>query len=604
MTKRRFLRGLILLAAILFLLVLAFKFKPRLDTPAPASPPSLPDVGQATLNTEEFRYVQHSGNEVDFVLTADEVRETPDGERLLTEPVVLVPGGDSDEDRATGRKGSLNPATRVVRIWGDARLEASSWTCDSSGFRFTPEGEVVSEGPVKFRRGEMRGSGELLRFHRFHRVLHLQGDVRFEEGDRVMECGRSRVDLAAHNGSLEGGVKAELPEGTVTAPRGILKLTPDNRLQALRLVDSVKGDGPRGSFRSTFLTIDWNAQGRPQTYLLEEQVHVKTVGKEPWTVDTEKLHLVPEGADTWNWDSPGPMLMAGREETARAASGRGTFRGKEAEAELAGPVEGEGALGTFSGASAQLAKGTWTLSGDASASRSGDTILADVIRWREDRSAEAEGNVRGKRAAGDEVKPMEFTSRTASMASGGWPLKLRGDVHVTRESMTITAPRMDIPDRSRLTASGGALAVSKDEDGGEDRMEGETLQYDGEKRLAWAEGDAKGEGRDYTVTANRVEVRLDEQDHPVSYLALGDARFQGTDYEGEGDRLTFDPKTKSGEAYRESSKAVVVQKNPYRRLAAPRVKFSPSRLEAVSEGRTGGRPVLVGTVEEVDPHDS
>jgi lipopolysaccharide export system protein LptA len=594
--RRRLLQISILALALIFLLVLAFKFKPRLDTPAPVPLPRPKGRAEGTLSAQEFRYIQQSGDKTDFVVTAEEVTETAQGQKLLTHPVVVTPLAGGREERATGSQGTLDVSSKTFRLFEGATIESGGWTCQSEGFRFTPEGEAVSEGPVTFTRDDVRGQAELATYHRDRRQATLEGSVQLEGGEgRSMRCSKLSLDLEAHSGILEGPLTFTSSEGSLTSPRGRIALTDDNRLHLLELAPPVLGSGPRGEVRSQRLRVEADGSGKPARYIFLGDVRLTGAPPDAVRLTTQELGLEPGEKGAWNWKAPGALAFEGRGEKARASSGAGAFGANAPpSAQLTGPVRGSGELGDFEGARAGLKDGAWTLAGEASLCRAGDTLRADRIAWRRDGSGEAEGRVDGTRQPPDHREPLQFRGDRARMAAGGYPVHLEGDALVTSGAMTLAAPRVQIVAADRALAEGGVSGLLQDKEAGESRLLAETAGYDGPGKLAWGQGAASAQGRGYTLTAARVEAHLDPQRRVKGYEATGEARLVGKEYDGEGDRLLYTPATRSGEASRQGRDAVVVQKEPYRRLSAPVVRFAPSRAETLAGGSPSRRGRLEG----------
>ena len=598
MGRRRLLQSILLGLATLFLLVLALKFKPKIDTPAPVPPPRPSGRGEGSLSASGFRYVQLSGEKTDFVVTAEEVTETARGEKLLSRPVVVTPLPGGKEERASAARGSLDAATKTLRLYEGAKLESGGWTCESSGFRFTPEGEAVSEGPVTFSREGAKGSAELATYHRLRRRAVLQGSVRLDgEGGRAMRCSRLDLDLEAHRGTMEGPVTFSSPEGTLTSPRGTAQLTRENRLEAFDLLEPVRGEGPRGTLSAKTLRLEADPSGKIKVYRLRGGVHLASAPPEATEVTTESLDLAPSAAGSWSWSAPSALALRGRGEVAHARSGTGTFGAKEGpEAQLKGPVNGTGTQGDFEGENATLRGGAWTLRGDASACRGGDTLHADRLTWRPDGSGVAEGRARGARGGTGGKEPIEFSANRADLAAGGYPILLTGEATATTGGTRLSAPRIEVLSPERALASGGVVAALREAGGGESRLRSERAGFEGDKALAWAQGGVRAEGRNYTLEATRVEAHLDARRRAERLDARGEARFSGDQYDGEGDLVTYTPATESGEVRRDGRDAVVIQKRPYRRLAAPVIRFGPSRLETVGgEGQPARRGRLEGS---------
>ena len=596
MERRRLLQISILALALIFLLVLAFKFKPRLETPAPVPLPKPKSRAEGTLSAQEFRYIQQSGDKTDYVVTAEEVTETTQSQKLLTHPVVVTPLTGGREDRATGSHGTLDVSTKAFRLFEGATIESGGWTCRSEGFRFTPEGEAVSEGPVTFTREDMHGQAELATYHRVRRLATLEGSVHLEGNEgRSMRCSKLTLDLEAHSGVLEGPLTFTSSEGSLTSPRGRITLTEDNRLRLLELAPPVLGTGPRGEVRSQRLRVEADNSGKPARYIFLQDVRLTGAPPDILRLATQELSLDPGEKGAWTWKSPGALAFEGRGEKARASSGTGAFgSGAAPSARLAGPVRGTGDQGDFEGARAGLRDGAWTLDGEASLCRAADTLHADRITWRQDGSGEAEGRVDGTRQPPDHREPLQFRGNRARMATGGYPIHLEGDALVTSGTMALAAPRIQITAADRAEAEGGVSGLLQDKEAGESRLLAETAGYDGPGKLAWGQGAAWAQGRDYTLTASRVEAHLDAQRRVERYEATGEARLVGKDYDGEGDRLLYTPATRSGEAFRKGRDAVVVQKEPYRRLSAPVVRFAPSRAETLAGGTPSRRGRLEG----------
>lgn len=597
MERRRLLQTSILAIALLFLLFLALKFKPRMETPAPVPLPKLAGRAEGTLSAQQFRYVQHSGDKTDFVVTAQEVTDTAGGQKLLTRPVVVTPLPGGREERASGARGSLDVASKTFRLFGGASLESGGWTCRSEGFRFTPEGEAVSEGPVTFSRQGTYGRAEVATYHRGRRQAALEGSVVLDgDGGRSMRCSKLDLDLEAHGGTLEGPLVFISPEGTLTSPGGRVALTEDNNLDWVELAPPVAGSGPRGEVRSRRLRLETDPSGKVSKYIFLGDVHLAGAPPDRVRLSTEELALSSGGAGAWGWVAPGAVAFEGRGERARATSGEGTFgAGAEPTAKLAGPVRGSGELGDFEGDRANLRAGTWTLDGAASLCRAGDTLRADRIDWARDGSGRAQGRVEGSRGATARGDPLRFRAERARMVAGGYPIRLEGDAWVASGSVALSAPRVDIlaPDRAR--AEGGVSGLIQDAQAGESRLLSDEAGYDGPGKRAWGQGAARADGRGYSLAADRIEAHLGAGGRAERYEALGNARFQGTEYDGEGDRLIYTPATKSGEASRQGRDAVVVQKEPHRRISAPVVRFAPSRAETLP----GGAPSRRGRLEGV-----
>jgi len=224
-------------------------------------------------------------------------------------------------------------------------------------------------------------------------------------------------------------------------------------------------------------------------------------------------------------------------------------------------------------------------------------VTAERITFHKDGSSDAEGDVKGWRAGKTEKEPeTNYSADKARSAAGGYPSKLTGNAVVIRGGMTLKASSMKAKDERSALAEGGpeglaagmAVGTFVQEGQGTSTVTAPTIRYEGQEHRATAEGKgdqrAVGVGKDYTVTGDLLRAVLDANDRPQRYEAEGKATFVGTLYDGTGDFLSYDPATQMGRAVGHDKDAVVIQKNPYRRLAGPVVDFAPKHLEVETAG--------------------
>jgi lipopolysaccharide export system protein LptA len=252
-------------------------------------------------------------------------------------------------------------------------------------------------------------------------------------------------------------------------------------------------------------------------------------------------------------------------------------------------VSGTDRRGDFKGDRATMRAGDWTLIGHAEVTKPGERLTAERVTFKKDGSSEAEGDVRGWRKGKTDKEPeTAYAADRSKAASGGYPAKLLGNASVARGGMTLKAPTIKAADERSALAEGGATATFVQEGQGTSTVTAPTIRYEGKDRLATAEGKgdqrATGKGKDYTVTGDLLRAILDEQEKPLRYEAEGTATFVGALYDGQGDLLSYEPATEMGRAVGRERDAVVVQKNPYRRLAGPVVDFAPKHLEVQTAG--------------------
>jgi lipopolysaccharide export system protein LptA len=595
MDRRRFLQLAFTAVLILFLAILVLRFRPRMEVPAPVTQSEVKRTSEGTLSAKGFRYSQETMGRTEFTVTAGAVAESAGGVRLLEAPHVTFPG----RGVARGKKGSFQAGDRTFRIWEEARMDLDSgWTAESSGFRLTPEGEVVTEGPVTFHREGVTGRAQLLRYQQDQQTAHLEGDVRVAQGDRTLACRILDLDLKTHAGKLEGPVVLASARGTVTAPAGTLSLDEQNRLKEVDLSSPCTGTGPQISFTCAALAARWSPGGDLEAVDLKGDVAVHDSRPPSSTLKTAALTLVPGENAAWSWTSPGALAILQETAAAWATSGSGSYGGAApSAADLAGPVEGSQAQGTFRADRARMEGGDWRLLGRAAVDRPADRVAADEILFRADGSSVAKGGVRGERRP-QEGPWMRFTCARAQAGPGGYPARLEGGAQVERGGMTLSAPEVFVADARTAVAQDGARAALRGADGRTWVVTGGTVSFDGAAHAATAQGDARGESGESWITADTLVVRLDPMDRPETYEAKGSARFSDPEYEGQGDLLTYDPATQEGTATGTDRDAVVVQRQPSRRVAGPVVDFAPGKAEVQAGGRPMRRGSLQGTQSE------
>lgn len=592
MTRKKLLQGFFSTVFLLFLVLLAVRFRPRVEMPAPMKSDALSRGAEGTLTAEGVTHVQEAEGKVQFELRSREVTEGEEGRRRLKDPVVTFPG----RGKAWGRQGEYDPHRKTLRIWEEARLsDGKDLTVWSVGFRLTPEGEVVSEGPATFSKPGSGGRADLLRYYREAGKAHLEGSVVLKTGQASLSAAAVDVDLDGHVGALVGPVTLSSPEGTVEAPGGRLLLDQDNRLHEVVLGAPAAGRGERGTFTAQEASVELDPKGQVRRVRLEGEVHLTEKGTPPSRVETARLLLLPAPGGGWSWEAPGLLRTFRADAEAQALRGRGTFGGtKEPEALLPGPVTGRDARGTFSGDEARLKGADWTLTGHARSQRGDDTVTAREITLRGDGSLLARGEVRGRhQTAGAPVAT--FTAEEAAAAAGGYPAELHGVARVERGAVVLEATHVHLKDAQTALAVDGTARFT-DEKGQVHTVKGAELFFQGKEHRAQVRGGASAEGEDYRVEADLLTALLDPENRPLRYEAEGGCRFSGPDREGTSDRMAYDPASGKGTAWGERRPAVVTQREPRRRVEGYVVAFAPGTLEvlpgdgALARGRLQGVP--------------
>lgn len=585
MNRRRMLQTALSVALVLFLALVAFRFRPKMEGPRPVALPTGGAGVSAVLQTTGFRHVQETDGKTSFVLTAETMTERPGQGRELKSPRLAIPG-PSGETVLQGDEGLFEPATRTLRVFGHGLLtRPDGWVAEASGFRMTPEGELLAESAATLRRPGLTGKADLLRYSRDSEKAALEGAVRFDTNEAMAcTCSRLLLDLATHSGTLVGPVVFTGPQGRVTSPEGRLILDEENALREVILTAPVRGEGPMGHFSATEMVLELSGR-QISRIVLTGVVRAETSG-EGSVLETARLHLLPQNEGRWRWEGPQPLTLFRGKDFLKAPSGQGGFGGGQADrADLAGPVTGDGPSGRWRADRASLVGATQVFEGDVRGVRPGERLEADRVELRPDGSRVATGRARGvKNRSGEET--LRFVANRAVSAPGGYPVALEGAVHIVRGEASVAAPTAVISDERTARASGGATAVFLGSQG-QETLTAPDILYEGAHSRAKASGGAKGVARGYTLTAREVEALLDVEGRPERYLATGKAHLDGPGHLADGEAFEWIPSREFGKATSQTARAWVVLKEPYRRAEGPVVTFEGDRVTVL--GGEGGR---------------
>lgn len=598
--RRRLIKSLLTILLLLFLAVLLYKFRPKVWTPKAVNPGKAQGAKKETgqLTAKGFRYVQEKDGRISYIVTADNMTQQSGGERLLENPVITFPSSGGHEDKVVGRKGVFQPVDQTLRVWDRAKvLQWSGWVSQSSGYRLTPEEEVVSEGPVTLHRGGIDGSAQLMRFQKDTDKAYLEGDVRFRTPEgRVFTCRRMALDLRAHSGKCTGPVSFQGPEGTLSSPDARLVLDASNRLRGLIMGMPCRGEGPSGTVSAAQMHAYFDVTGQVRRLEWREQVRLATAAAPPTTLSTQELVLTPLQGPAWNWQADREVVFHQGGNVLHARSGSGRFGGRAPlTAVLPGPVNGSGPSGTATAKEAKIQGDTRVLIGNVDVVRGRDTLKAETVTWAADGGYRAETNVKGVHYPAGPGEPWRFTSDEAEAAASGYPLVIEGRARARRGDLELSAPHIRMQEEDRVEAWSGVVARWTDPKQPA-TLVGGRLVYNGKAQTLAATDGAKANGRGYALEGRTVTAYLDKTGNPDHYLAEGTARFDGPLYEGRGDRLTYRPAKESGTAHSEAGRSVVVKKKPYRRMEGRTILFTRNAITVTEKGQGMQRGVIEGSV--------
>ncbi|HQO20578.1 MAG TPA: hypothetical protein PLA03_09490 [Acidobacteriota bacterium] len=576
MNREKIFKCLMFLLFVL-LVVLLFRFRPRIEGPRRLEVPSVSESG-VVLGGKDFRYEERAGGETKYIVTAAEVLETSRVEKELTRPVVVIPRESGPGDRVLGEKGTLSLSRQEVRISGDARVElGNSMTISSPAFRLTPQGEVVSEGRAVIRKDELTGAADILRYDRERRVAHLEGNVELGGAGTGFRAARVRIDLKNHSGEIDGPVVAEKEDSRLEAPRGTMSLDKDNRLRSVTLLTPATGETPSMSFSSDLGDYIFERDGTLREIVLRGKVVAVQKAPGQAKLETSLLILARSSGKAWGWKAPGELLMTRGQENVTARSGSGSINGGDFNGVLDGPVRGWDGTGEFSSGSAKIGDGNFELVGDAQVVRDRGAIRADRMILLKDGGKRAEGAVSGKSVTqGGET--FDFSADSAATGKSSYPLKLSGNVR-------IFSPRVDFKGGEATFLSAGAMtacrgaSVAVEGRGNSVFLYGSELAYDEAAGKIEASGNPSAEdGKSRLSASEKIVLSFDGQKKAEKVSAQGSALYESDNYTAKGDMIVYLPKEKKGVVSSLKGKAVVTEKTPYRLVTGKKIEFGNKEL--------------------------
>lgn len=576
MNREKIFKSLMFLLFVLLLLLL-FRFRPRIEGPEKLEHPSVTETG-VVLSGKDFRYEERQGGQTRYVVTAEEVLETSRVEKELLNPVVVIPKKEGSEDRVLGKKGTLSLSRQEVRIYGGARIEIGrSMTISSPAFRLTPQGEVVSEGRAEISRDDLRGAADILRYDRERRVAYLEGNVDLGGPNTSFTASRIIIDFNSHSGEIEGPVEAVKEDFRLGAPKGTMALDKENKLQSVTLSPPTRGETASAIFASRSSDYRFDKNGAVNEIVLRGEAVISQKGAFPGRVETDVLNLSRPAGKDWTWSAPGQMNFFRGPEKVVAGSGSGTIRGSSFSGDLQGPVRGWNETGEFASNSARISDGSLELIGDARAVKGGDSVTAERIVVLQSGEKRAEGAVAGKSVSqGGET--FNFTADKAFMAKSTYPVKLSGNVHIFSPKIDFKGEEATFLSAKAMRACKGASVAAEGKDNPVFLFAGQ-LDYDESEERLEASGESSAtDGMSKLSASRKIVLLFDREKKAEKITAEGSAVYESPKYTAKGDRIVYFPKEKKGEVSSEAGMAVVTEKDPYRLVTGRAIQFGNRQL--------------------------
>ncbi len=586
----------ILLAALIgLILLLIFRFKPSVEGPRHIEKPRIKG-SNSVLSGKNFTYEVKDKNILKYTLFAEEIFEMGSEEKELLNPVISIPKKGGNFDKIFARKGTFSPAKNVLRLFEDARIvTADNMTIKSSGFRLTPQNEVVSEGRAEFWKDKIIGSGDILRYDREQRIAYLEGNVNIKSENLLFEATRTLIDLENHNGSIVGPVKCRKDDISISSPSGKILLDSKNTLESLILETPVQGETENFNFSGRNIKFDFEKSKMNEFTLIDDVILVQK--KLPKSKMQTKILNFEKGSDNlWHFTAPYNISFERLKSRMECSGGTGIINKGEITSDLKGPIRAYDEKTEISSSMGKLDGNTYEFIGNAQVSTSSGNISAERIIAYKSGEKDAYENVRGQ-IVGKGGDNIFFSSDKAKISANVYPIRLLENAIVESEDFVLKGSDFSFLSNKRFYGCNGVSMVFKGIKGKIDGYAKE-VNYEEEKGNCILTGDPYLLDGDRKLSAkDKITVYFDFKKKVKEIVAEGDAKFEGEDQIASGDRIKYDTELKSGEVYSENEIAEVIEKEPFRRCVGRKISFGEKELEIkgsdnkVSRGKIEGQEV-------------
>lgn len=582
-------------ALIGLILLLLFRFKPSVVGPKHLEKPQLKE-GTSVLSGKNFSYEVKEKNILKYTLFAEEILESGGDKKDLTNPVISIPKKDGGIDKIFAKKGTFSPSTSDLRLYQEANIKTSdNLIIKSSGFRVTPQNEVVSESRAEFEKEKIGGSGDILRYDREQRIAYLEGNITIKSENLLFNAVRMVIDLENHQGTIEGPIHGKKDDIAISSPKGTILLDSKNALESLTLQEPAEGETERFSFSSKKIKFYFKKSKTDEFSLIDNVVVVQK--EEPKSkLTTEELDFKKQSDQFWHFTAPSKMFYDRLNSKLECSGGKGLIKKGEIIAELFGPVRAFDEKAETSSSRGKIDSNSFEFIGNAQVSSSEGNISAERIISYKTGEKEAYSNVKGEIAKKDGEK-IYFSSEKAKTSPNIYPIKLQNSVEVKSSNLTLKGSDFTFLSNKQFKGCDGVIAVFAGKNGTIDGY-GKEVDYNEEKGRCVFTGEPYilDNGRKLSAK-DKITATFDQEKKVKEIIAEGSAKYESENQIAYGDRIKYIPELKKGEVFSKNEIAEVIEKSPFRRCVGRRISFSEKEIEIkssdnkISRGKIEGREV-------------
>lgn len=560
---------------ILLLIVLLFKFKPPFVGPKKIE--LLPQKeGNAILSGKNFSYEVKEKNQLKYTLYAEEILEKNELEKELTNPFIIIPKGEDKTDKVLAKKGVFSESQRILRLYEEAKIITSdNFIIESTGFRVTPQNEIVSETVAKFEKDKMRGNADIARYDREKKITYLEGNIIIASENILFRASRAFIDFENHNGKIEGPIYGKKDDLIIVSPSGKIELDSKNNLQNIILDEPVKGETDKFFFSSKNLKFDFK-NSKMDEFTLINDVIISQKGEPKAKLTTETL-IFYKGVDKlWNFVAPSNVYFEKLKTKLECSSGKGIISNGVITADLDGPVKASDGNTESSSTLGKINEESFEFLGNAQVSTQNGILSAEKIITFKSKEKEAYVNVNGQITRRDEP-PIVFSSEKAKMAANTFPIRLMKNVKIKSDNFSLSGSDITIVSNKRIKGCNGVIVNFS----GKENIDGygKELEYDQEEGFCIFKGEPYFISDGGKISSNeQIKVYFDDKRKIKEIIAEGEAKYQSKNQQASGDKIRYNFETKKGEVFSENSVAEVIEKEPFRRSVGRKILFGEKEV--------------------------
>lgn len=570
--KREKIFSFLAFVTLILLIFLLFRFKPSIVGPKEIEKLKI-DGSKKVVSAKNFQYEVRQKDKVKYKILAEEIIDGEEGDKELKNVNVIIPRGEKGEEKVVSKKGRFNEIKNELRVYEDARIILMDGiTIKSDAYRITPQNEVVSEGRSYFNKDKINGSSDILRYDREERIIYLEGNVFIKGENLSFSSSRLYLNLNTHLGEIDGPINFEKDDLKVNSPLGRVFLTDDNKLKEITLFKPIKGETNSLNFSSKTAILYFGKNGNLEKSELVEDVVLVSKSDESGKLLTKKLILTNTNDHKTLWESPFSVTLLKKNFTLLAKSGKGDFKDKYMNGILDGPTRGFGEETEASSNYAEIKQNDIIFIGDVQAVSKKNTIESEKLIRENSGNYRGIGNVRGK-TTNERNETTFYECDEADFPPSKYPILLNGRAKIYSNNFILRGEKFTLLDENTFKGCDGVT--------GEFYFEKEKvlvnsleMEYFKNKRKAAFYKNPSAVSLDSKLLSKEsITLFLDDSGKLDKVLALDEGYFENNDIIAKGEKITYFPKTKEGEAFSEKGISYGIEKGVSRRVKGKVIYF-------------------------------